>query len=70
MKPFEFYLKSFFSYIVLVCFGANRIQIHVFKVDLDPGKEIKVDPDLDPEQGSKWIRIRPKVVDPDLKPWL
>ena len=34
--------------------------------DLEPGKEIEVDPD--PEQGSKWIRIRPYVVDPYLKP--
>ena len=34
--------------------------------DLEPGKEIEVDPD--PEQGSKWIRIRPYAVDPDLKP--
>ena len=31
-----------------------------------PRKEFEVDPDptLDPERGSKWIRIRPNVVDP------
>ena len=40
----------------------------LFKVDPDPGKEIEVDPD--PERGSKWIRIRPNVVDPDPKPWI
>ena len=33
-------------------------------MDLDPRKEIKVDPDLDPERGLKWIRIRPNAVDP------
>ena len=27
--------------------------------------EVDPDPDLDPERKSKWIRIRPKVVDPD-----
>ena len=27
-------------------------------MDPDPGKEIEVDPDLAPERGSKWIRIR------------
>ena len=36
--------------------------------DPDPRKEFEVDPDpaLDPERGSKWIRIRirPNVVDP------
>ena len=36
--------------------------------DPDPRKEIKVDPgpDLDPERGLKWIRIRirPNAVDP------
>ena len=34
--------------------------------DPDPRKEFEVDPDpaLDPEWGSKWIRIRPNVVDP------
>ena len=40
-----------------------------FKVDPDPGKEIEVDPD--PEQGSKWIGIRPNVlirVDTDVDP--
>ena len=36
----------------------------LFKVDPDPGKEIEVDPDPDPRRGSKWIRIRPNVVDP------
>ena len=40
----------------------------LFKVDPDPdpGKEIEVDPDPDPDprRGSKWIRIRPNVVDP------
>ena len=40
----------------------------LFKVDPDPdpGKDIEVDPDpdLDPGLGSKWIRIRPNVVDP------
>ena len=42
----------------------------LFKVDPDPRKEFEVDPDLDPERGSKWIRIRirPNVVDPDPKP--
>ena len=44
----------------------------LFKVDPDPdpGKDIEVDPDpdLDPGRGSKWIRIRPNVVDPDPKP--
>ena len=34
----------------------------LFKVDPDPGKDIEVDPDLG--RGSKWIRIRPNVVDP------
>jgi len=34
------------------------------KVDPDPRKEIEVDPDLDPERGLKWIRIRPNAVDP------
>ena len=29
---------------------------------MDPGKEIELDPDL--ERGSKWIWIRPIVVDP------
>ena len=37
-------------------------------MDPDPRKEIKVDPDpdLDPERGLKWIRIRirPNAVDP------
>ena len=33
-----------------------------YKMDPDPGKDIEVDPD--PEKGSKWIRIRPNVVDP------
>ena len=35
-------------------------------MDLDPRKEIEVDPDsdLDPERGLKWIRIRPNAVDP------
>ena len=35
--------------------------------DLDPRKEIEVDPDpnLDPERGLKWMRIRPNAVDPD-----
>ena len=39
----------------------------LFKVDPDPRKEFEVDldPDLDPERGSKWIRIGPNVVDPD-----
>jgi len=37
------------------------------KVDPDPRKEIEVDPDLDPERGLKWIRIRPNAVDPDPK---
>ena len=32
--------------------------------DQDLGKEIEVDPDLDPERGLKWIRIRPNAVDP------
>ena len=32
--------------------------------DPDPRKEIEVDPDLDPERGLKWIRIRPNAVDP------
>ena len=34
--------------------------------DPDPRKEIKVDPDpdLDPEWGLNWIRIRPNAVDP------
>ena len=38
----------------------------LFKVDPDPRKEFEVDPDpdLDPVRGSKWIRIRPNVVDP------
>ena len=27
-------------------------------MDPDPRKEIEVDPDLDPERGLKWIRIR------------
>ena len=38
----------------------------LFKVDPDPGKDIEVvpDPDPDPGWGSKWIRIRPNVVDP------
>ena len=31
--------------------------------DPDPRKEIEVDPDLDPERGLKWIRIRPNAVD-------
>ena len=31
---------------------------------MDPGKEIEVDPDLDPERGLKRIRIRPNAVDP------
>ena len=31
-------------------------------MDPDPEKEIEVDPDSG--QGSKWIRIRPNVVDP------
>ena len=37
-----------------------------FDENPDPGKEIEVDP----EQGSKWIRIwiRPNVVDPDPDP--
>ena len=34
------------------------------QVDPGPGKEIEVDPDLDPERGLKWIRIRPNAVDP------
>ena len=40
------------------------------EADSDPGTEIKVDrdPDLDPDRGSKWIRIRPNVVDPDTDP--
>ena len=42
----------------MVCFGATRIQILVFKVDLDPVKENDADPNLDLEQGSKWLRIR------------
>ena len=33
-------------------------------MDPDPRKEIEVDPDLDPERGLKWIRIRPNAVDP------
>ena len=34
-------------------------------MDPDQRKEIEVDPDLDldPEQGLKWIRIRPNAVD-------
>ena len=32
--------------------------------DPDPRKEIEVDPDLNPEQGLKWIRIQPNAVDP------
>ena len=32
-------------------------------MDPDPRKEIEVDPDLDPERGLKWIRIRPNAVD-------
>ena len=32
--------------------------------DPDPRKEIVVDPDMDPERGLKWIRIRPNAVDP------
>ena len=34
--------------------------------DQDPRKEIEVDPDpdLDPERGLKWIRIRPNAMDP------
>ena len=32
--------------------------------DPDPRKEIEVDPDLDPERGVNWIRIRPNAVDP------
>ena len=42
-----------------------RIHLSVI-VDPDPRKEIEVDPDpdLDPERGLKWIRIRPKAVDP------
>ena len=31
-------------------------------MDLDPRKEIEVDPD--PERVLKWIRIRPNAVDP------
>ena len=31
-------------------------------MDPDPGKDIEVDPD--PEEGSKWIWIRPNVVNP------
>ena len=36
------------------------------QVDPDPRKEIEVDPDPDlaPERGLKWIRIRPNAVDP------
>ena len=33
-------------------------------MDPDPRKEIEVDPDLDPERGLKWFRIRPNAVDP------
>ena len=35
-------------------------------MDPDLRKEIEVDPDpdLDPERGLKWIRIRPNAVDP------
>ena len=36
-------------------------------MDPDPRKDIGVDPDLDPERGLKWIRIRPNAVDPDPK---
>ena len=35
--------------------------------DPDPGKEIEVDPDLDPERRLKWVRIRLNAVDPDPK---
>ena len=32
-------------------------------MDPDPRKEIEVDPDLDPERGLKWIRIRIRNAD-------
>ena len=53
-------LFYFFLYIVLVLPGSTRI--HCIWPDPDPGKEIEVDPD--PRRGLKWIRIRPKAVDP------
>ena len=37
-------------------------------MDPDPRKDIEVDPDLDPEWGLKWIRIRPNAVYPDPDP--
>ena len=43
-----------------------HLSLIVEKVDPDPdlGKEIEVDPDLDPERRLKWIRIRLNAVDP------
>ena len=35
----------------------------LFKVDLDPDPEKDIEVDPDPDPGSKWIRIRPNVVD-------
>ena len=63
-------LFYFFLYIVLVLPGSTRI--HCIWPDLDPGKEIEVDPDPgkeievdpDPERELKWIRIWTNAVDP------
>ena len=49
-------LFYFFLYIVLVLSGSTRI--HCIWPDPDLGKEIEVDPDLDPGRGLKWIWIR------------
>ena len=59
-------LFYFFLYIVLVLPGSTLIHCIWPDPDPDLGKEIEVDPDLDPERGLKWIRIRirPNAVDP------
>ena len=46
--------------------GAPKLIVDAEAMDPDPEKAIEVDPNLDPGQGSKWIRlrIRPNVVDP------